>query len=155
MDVESLPPSYLCKKSNYFINNAILIIVLGVIMKTVFTMILSIILIGYYLTAKASHFSSKKDMQVNTYSDIYFKLETSSVNINEIIAGATDFALTMCADKAYQEALGNTVASCNSQFEESKNVCSKHIMKNAKQHYTDKATVTLLTERFINCVTAA
>lgn len=154
MDVESLPPSYLCKKSNYFINNAILIIVLRVIMKTVFTVILSIILIGYYLTAKASHFSSK-NTEVNTYSDIYFKLETSSVNINEIIAGATDFALTMCADKAYQEALGNTVVSCNSQFEESKNVCSKHIMKNAKQHYTDKATVTLLTERFIKCVSAA
>ncbi|ASM52224.1 hypothetical protein PESP_b0699 [Pseudoalteromonas espejiana DSM 9414] len=121
-------------------------------MKKMIILIASVISIGYYLNAKASQSSFKKETEVKTFSDIYYKIETSSVSIDEIIIGATEFALTMCADRSYQEALGNTVQSCNHHFKMTKDRCASYLIKNSQRFYKDKTKVTLLTERFINCV---
>lgn len=121
-------------------------------MKKIIVLLVSVIFIGYYLNAKASQSSLNKETEVKTFSDIYYKLETSSVSIDEIIIGATEFALTMCADRAYQEVLGNSVQSCNDHFQMTKDTCASYLIRSSQRQYKDKTKVTLLTERFINCV---
>ena len=51
---------------------------------------------GSYLSAKATLFDSSDNITVETYSDIFFKLESSPVNIDEIITGASQFANSLC-----------------------------------------------------------
>ena len=121
-------------------------------MKKTILLIFSIVFIGYYLTAKASQYAFNKHIEVKTYSDLYYKLETAEVSINEIIIGASEFSLTMCADKVYQEAMGSSTEGCNGQFLSAKNKCAKYLIKTSKHYYKSKEKVSQLTERFINCV---
>ncbi|MFL3651155.1 MAG: hypothetical protein ACI6PR_08050 [Pseudoalteromonas sp.] len=121
-------------------------------MKKLIILSVSVIFVGYYLNAKASQGSLNKGTEVKTFSDIFYKLETSAVSVNEIIIGATEFALTMCADRAYQEVLGNSVQSCHANFQKSKDICAGYLIKSSQPLYREKTKVTALTEKFINCV---
>lgn len=121
-------------------------------MKKVIVLTVLAIVVGCFLNVKSSRSSLHKEAEVKTFSDIYYKLETSAVSVDEIIIGATEFALTLCADRTYQEVLGHSVQSCNEHFKTIKETCASYLMKSSQRLYKDKAKVTLLADRFINCV---
>ena len=122
-------------------------------MKKTILLIILVLFFSYYLTAKASQgIFIKKDFEIKSYSDIFYRLETSPISIDDIIVGSTEFALRMCADKDYQKVLGNTVESCNANVSSSKNTCASYLRKDSKKFYKDKHEVKRLTEQFIKCV---
>ena len=108
---------------------------------------------GSYLSAKATLFDSSDNITVETYSDIFFKLESSPVNIDEIITGASQFANSLCDESIYQEVIGESVNSCKQKFKQSQAQCADFITKNSEVMYTDKVAITLVSEKFINCMT--
>jgi hypothetical protein len=122
--------------------------------KSFILVLLSALAIGYYLTAKANSGTSINSTDVEKYSDIFFKLETSPVSMREIIVGAKHFAITLCEDGGYQQALGGSVSACKLNFDRTKDMCSRYPVAEKEQFYTDKAIVSLLAEQFINCVSS-
>ncbi len=118
------------------------------------TMAAVVLLIGgSYLSAKATLFDPAQSITVETYSDIFFKLESSPVSINEIITGASQFADSLCDESIYQEVIGESVNSCKQKFKQSQAQCAEFIIKNNEPMYTDKVAITQLSEKFINCMT--
>lgn len=108
---------------------------------------------GSYLSAKTTLFDPAQSITVETYSDIFFKLESSPVSINEIITGASQFADSLCDESIYQEVIGESVNSCKQKFKQSQAQCAEFIIKNNEPMYTDKVAITQLSEKFINCMT--
>ncbi|EWS96703.1 hypothetical protein LOC50_17295 [Pseudoalteromonas sp. SCSIO 43095] len=108
---------------------------------------------GSYLSAKTTLFDPAQSITVETYSDIFFKLESSPVSINEIITGASQFADSLCDETIYQEVIGESVNSCKQKFKQSQAQCAEFIIKNNEPMYTDKVAITQLSEKFINCMT--
>ncbi|QBJ64592.1 hypothetical protein [Pseudoalteromonas sp. DL-6] len=107
---------------------------------------------GSYLSAKATLFSPTDSITVETYSDIFFKLESSSISIDEIITGASQFADSLCDESIYQEVIGESVNSCKQKFKQSQAQCADFTRKNSEAMYTDKVAITLVSEKFINCM---
>lgn len=122
----------------------------GKYMKIFVALLLFIVAGSYYLKANASIFNN--DVEVKTYSDIYFKLESSPVSLAEVITGAKEFALNICEDDVYQQALGKSTESCRIRFHETQVYCSKYILAKGQQYYTTRDEVSLLSEKFISCV---
>ncbi|TMO97299.1 hypothetical protein CWC14_08870 [Pseudoalteromonas sp. S3260] len=108
---------------------------------------------GSYLSAKTTLFDPAQSITVETYSDIFFKLESSPVSINEIITGASQFADSLCDETIYQEVIGESVNSCKQKFKQSQAQCAEFIIKSNEPMYTDKVAITQLSEKFINCMT--
>ncbi|SJN38500.1 hypothetical protein [Pseudoalteromonas sp. JB197] len=120
--------------------------------------VLSIIASGYYFSAHAAIFNTKKTIEVKVYSDIFYKLGSDSgpgtVSINEIIAGASQFALSMCDDTVYQQVLGKTVDSCKLKFHQSKAKCAQFLTAHNAAFYDKKTSVSLVAEKFIDYVSS-
>jgi len=108
---------------------------------------------GSYLSAKTTLFDPAQSITVETYSDIFFKLESSPVSINEIITGASQFADSLGDETIYQEVIGESVNSCKQKFKQYQAQCAEFIIKNNEPMYTDKVAITQLSEKFINCMT--
>ena len=125
----------------------------GNVMKYTTMAAVALLIGGSYLSAKATLFDPAQNITVETYSDIFFKLESSPVSIDEIITGASQFADSLCDESIYQEVIGESVNSCKQKFKQSQVQCADFIMKNSKLSYTDKAAITLVSEKFINCMT--
>ena len=53
----------------------------------------------------------------------------------------------------YQEVIGESVNSCKQKFKQSQAQCADFITKNSEVMYTDKVAITLVSEKFINCMT--
>jgi hypothetical protein len=103
--------------------------------KSFILVLLSALAIGYYLTAKANSGTSINSTDVEKYSDIFFKLETSPVSMREIIVGAKHFAITLCEDGGYQQALGGSVSACKLNFDRTKDMCSNTLLQR-KSNFT-------------------
>ncbi|ALS35072.1 hypothetical protein PTRA_b0623 [Pseudoalteromonas translucida KMM 520] len=120
------------------------------------TIVLLIIASGYYFNAHIPVFNAKKAIEVKVYSDIFYKLGSDSapdsVSIDEIIAGASQFALSMCDDAVYQQVLGKTVDSCKLKFHQSKAKCAQFLTAHNAAFYNKKTPVSLVAEKFIDCV---
>jgi len=115
-----------------------------------YVILLILIGTGYYLYEKQGVSSSEID--VKTHRDIYLKMESSPVSKEEILVGVTEFAMTMCNDSGFQLSAGETTNSCINKLDNFKSMCSERIFGNGAQFYTEKAKVTSLAKRFINCV---
>ena len=60
-------------------------------MKRTILLIILVLFFSYYLTAKASQvIFIKKDFEIKSYSDIFYRLETSPISIDDIIVGSTE-----------------------------------------------------------------
>ena len=125
----------------------------GNVMKYTTMAAVALLIGGSYLSAKATLFDSSDNITVETYSDIFFKLESSPVSINEIVTGASQFADSLCDESIYQEVIGESVNSCKQKFKQSQAQCAEFIIKNNEPMYTDKVAITQLSEKFINCMT--
>ena len=125
----------------------------GNVMKYTTMAAVALLIGGSYLSAKTTLFDPAQSITVETYSDIFFKLESSPVSINEIITGASQFADSLCDESIYQEVIGESVNSCKQKFKQSQAQCAEFIIKNNEPMYTDKVAITQLSEKFINCMT--
>ena len=128
-------------------------------MKVIITIIvLLIITSGYYLSVHAAIFNANKTIEVKEYSDLFYKLGSDSapdsVSIDEIITGASQFALSMCDDAVYQQVLGKTVDSCKLKFHQSKAKCAQFLTAHNAAFYDKKTPVSLVAEKFIDCVSS-
>ena len=122
-------------------------------MKFTTIVVLALLIGGSYLTAKATLFDASDEVTVTTYSDIFYKLESSPVSIDDIITGASQFADSLCDESIYQEAIGASVNSCKHKSKQSQVRCANFITNHSEAFYTDKVAITLVSEKFINCMT--
>ncbi len=90
--------------------------------------------------------------EVKTLGDIHTKLQSSPVNSDEILIGASELALRLCHDNHFQELVGENVNSCQYRFNKLKPICAEHIFGKQTIEYSSKDRVSSLASRFVKCV---
>ncbi|WP_448566884.1 hypothetical protein [Thalassotalea ganghwensis] len=114
--------------------------------------ILGLIIIGVFFYENEAF--SGAQVNVKTYGDVFTKLKYSPVTIDEIRIGSTDFAKKLCKDESFQQAAGESPSSCLLKLESFESACADKIFGDAEKLYSDKTSVTLLSERYISCLSA-
>lgn len=117
-----------------------------------YLLVVFIAILGFYLYFHLGLFDPK--VEVKTHQDIYNKLEFSPVNTHEILVGADEFALRMCADNGLQEILGEDYDSCKQRLIKFKPICMTRIFGDKHKDYSDKEQIKSLVFRYTKCVSA-
>ncbi|MDO6685419.1 MULTISPECIES: hypothetical protein [unclassified Agarivorans] len=92
---------------------------------------------------------------VSNHQELFLKLDSSSVSIDEVKEGAYSFSKFFCNDEEYQTSGGKSVTSCLAKYEDFKEMCADRIFPDSSASFSDKKQVMGLLSRYTKCVGAS